>query len=133
MYYFCKLICCPQAINKGNQNGGCKQICTYIHTYFFPLVSHYVVSYDRFPNTDPDVSSSALFGKKPWLHRRKQKASSFNDDSTLAQSSRKGCCTRVARFFLYMIPKPEKVTKQIQNVPNGYKISQIFQKSSKWQ
>jgi hypothetical protein len=35
-------------------------------------------------------------------------------------------------FSWYMVPKPEKCTKSTQNVPNGYKITQISLKYSKW-
>jgi hypothetical protein len=35
-------------------------------------------------------------------------------------------------FLWYIIPKPEKITKRTQNIPNSHKISQMSVKYSKW-
>jgi hypothetical protein len=40
--------------------------------------------------------------------------------------------TGLPDYCWHVIPKPEKCTKSIRNVPNGHEISQMSLKYSKW-
>jgi hypothetical protein len=62
----------------------------------------------------------------PWAPERTQKG------STCSSCKLRSYTAGLPDFSWCMMPKPEKCTKCIQNVPNGHKISQISIKYSKW-